>query len=206
MKVKICGIANRENLLEIIELNPDFMGFIFYPFSPRYMKDKLSPVDLLEIPVSINKTGVFVNMNVIEIVDIVSKYNLDYIQLHGNESIDDCKQLSSSGLNVIKAFRLNKDFNFDILSEYIPYCRCFLFDTYTPEYGGSGKKFNWDIIKKYKSGHPFLLSGGIEPSDAEKILSFSHPSFIGIDLNSRFELSSGIKDVDKLKMLMKSVR
>lgn len=206
MKVKICGIRNRENLIEIQELNPDFMGFIFYPFSPRYMRDKLSPVDLQEIPETIKKTGVFVNMNVSEIENIVSSYNLDYAQLHGNESAEICKQLSSSGLNIIKAFRLDQGFNFDILTEYIPYCKYFLFDTFTPEYGGSGKKFNWNILKKYESEHPFLLSGGIGASDAEKILSFSHPSFIGVDLNSRFELSTGIKDVDKLKMFMKSVR
>ncbi len=206
MKVKICGITNSNNLLEILDLKPDFMGFIFYPASPRYVIDKLSPDELVEIPKSIKRTGVFVNSDLYTIEGVYWKYNLDFVQLHGDESSATCRQLSSSGLNIIKAFRLDKDFDFNILMDYIPYCKFFLFDTNSPEYGGSGKKFNWEILKKYDSGHPFILSGGIGPFDAEEILSINHPSLYGIDLNSRFEISAGVKDVEKLRIFLKSIR
>lgn len=206
MKIKICGITDAVNLHEIIDLKPDFMGFIFYPASPRYMIEKLSPDDLMDIPKSIKRTGVFVNADLYTIEGLYWRYNLDFVQLHGDESPIECKQLSSSGLNIIKAFRLDHDFNFDILMDYIPYCKYFLFDTNTVEYGGSGKKFDWEILEKYDAGYPFILSGGIGSFDAEEILSIKHPSFYGIDLNSRFETSPGIKDVEKLRPFLKSVR
>lgn len=206
MKIKICGITNSENLKEIISLKPDFMGFIFYPASPRYMKEKLHPDELVEIPKSIKRTGVFVDADLYEIDGVFWKYNLDFVQLHGNESPAVCKQLSSSGVKIIKAFRLDSDFNFEMLMDYIPFCEYFLFDTNSISYGGSGKKFNWEVLNKYKTGHPFFLSGGIGPFDAEEILSIHHPSLVGVDLNSRFEKSMGIKDADKLHTFMSLLR
>jgi len=206
MKIKICGINDYDNLKEILILQPDFMGFIFYPPSPRYVKNNLSPADLQDIPDSIKKTGVFVDMSVNELKEIVSLYDLNYIQLHGNESVEYCKELQSEGIKIIKAFRMSESFNFDILQDFIPFCQYFLFDTLVPQYGGSGLKFNWEMLKYYKLQHPFLLSGGIGPDDLMEIKSYSHPSFAGIDLNSRFELQPGIKDINKLKEFIQSVR
>ncbi|MCF8378109.1 MAG: phosphoribosylanthranilate isomerase [Bacteroidales bacterium] len=206
MKIKICGIANSDNLKEIIKLKPDFLGFIFYPPSPRYVKNKLVPADLQCIPELVKKTGVFVDSSVNEVEEIVSSYQLNYIQLHGNESVEYCSELASGGYKILKAFRIHQDFNFEIIKEYIPFCEYFLFDTLTRDYGGSGKKFNWEILKSYKFSHPFLLSGGIGLEDTSEIQTFNHPSFAGIDLNSRFELKPGIKDVNKLDKFIQSVR
>lgn len=206
MKVKICGITDRENLSGILSLKPDFTGFIFYPASPRYMADKLSPEDLLIIPANVKRVGVFVNADPYEIEGIFWKYNLDFVQLHGDESPAYCEKLNNSGIPVIKAFRIGPDFIFQNLMGYIPYCRYFLFDTYTEKYGGSGKKFNWEILYKYDIGHPFLLSGGIGPFDAEELKGIGLASMTGIDLNSRFEDQPGIKNIPELRKFLNKYR
>lgn len=206
MKIKICGVSEKQNLEELIKLKPNLLGFIFYPASPRYMAEKLSPEDLLIIPRSIKRVGVFVNADIYNIDGIYWKYNLDFVQLHGNESPAFCKNLNASGINIIKAFRVNDDFKFDGLMDYMPYCKYFLFDNDSVYYGGSGEKFSWKILENYKAGHPFFLSGGIGPYDAENLLELSHASFEGADLNSRFEISAGIKNIEELDKFLKKLR
>jgi phosphoribosylanthranilate isomerase len=206
MIIKICGIQDKNNLLEIISLKPDMMGFIFYPVSARFVGDKLHPDDLVEIPKRIKRVGVFVNADEYEINGIFWKYNLDMIQLHGEESPSLCRQLSSMNIPVIKAFQIDAQFDFNMVEEYLKYCKYFLFDTKTEKYGGSGSKFNWEILKKYNLGHPFILSGGIAPGDEDRIISINNPSLCGVDINSRFESAPGIKDIPLLKTFIQNLR
>ncbi|MFW5644680.1 MAG: phosphoribosylanthranilate isomerase [Bacteroidota bacterium] len=206
MKIKICGLTGLVNIRDILDLNPDYIGFIFHPSSPRYMVDKISPHDIFSICSDTKKAGVFVNSGFHAISTIYLKYNLDIVQLHGEESPQLCKQLKSSGIEIMKAFRMKAGFNFRSIADYIPYCRYFLFDTYADVKGGSGKKFDWEIIANYDLGHPFFLSGGITPYDAEEIFRIDHPSLVGVDLNSRFEDSPGIKNISKLKIFLNELR
>lgn len=191
-----------DNIQELILLPIDMIGFIFYDKSPRYMNEI---PDLSIIPPSINRVGVFVNESISSIKDIVKNYHLNYVQLHGEESSDFCKSLKDSGIKVIKAFPIkDKDDLHNTLS-YEGYCNYFLFDTKTSVYGGSGNKFDWKVLSFYKGNTPFILSGGISNEDTLEIKKIKHPSFEGIDLNSKFEISPGLKDIQKLKKFIQTI-
>jgi len=206
MLIKICGVKYKDNLQEIIRLKPDFLGFNFYPVSPRFVDNNLTPGDLAVIPRSIRKVGIFVNQDEYEVSGINWKYGLDYVQLHGNESPEMCRELNTTGIKVIKSFGISENFNFNKLTEYIPCCDYFIFDTPSARFGGSGYRFNWNILKNYDLGHPFLLSGGISPDDAEGIRNLSFLSLAGIDINSRFETEPGRKDIQLLKNFINAIR
>ena len=128
------------------------------------------------------------------------------MQLHGNESPEMCRELNASGIKVIKSFGISESFNFEVLNRYLPSCEFFLFDTPSAGFGGSGFRFNWEILKKYDLGHPFLLSGGISPEDAGRIRELSFLSFTGVDINSRFETEPGLKDIQLLKNFITIIR
>jgi phosphoribosylanthranilate isomerase len=198
MKIKICGMKFPENIRAVAALHPDFMGFIFYPKSPRYA-EPLDIATLNSLPKSIKKIGVFVNENLENILTIAYKYSLDGVQLHGSELVEMCKELHKVGYIVIKAFPISEAYNFKVTKAYEGVCDYFLFDTKTEAYGGSGVKFNWKMLDEYVGETNFLLSGGIAADDAEAILKIKHPKFAGIDLNSKFELKPGLKDIDLLK-------
>ena len=198
MKIKICGMKFPENIRAVAALKPDFMGFIFYPKSPRYA-EPLDSAALSALPVSIKKIGVFVNENLENILTFVYKYKLDGVQLHGTELVEMSKELRKTGLMVIKAFPIAEAYNFRVTRPYEGVCDYFLFDTKTDAYGGSGVKFNWKMLDEYVGETLFLLSGGIAPDDAEAILKIIHPKFAGIDLNSKFEVKPGLKDVALLR-------
>jgi len=206
MKIKVCGIKFKDNLQEIIKLKPDFLGFNFYPVSPRYIENNLGPGDLAIIPRSIKKTGIFVNQDEYEISGIKWKYGLDYAQLHGNETPEVCRELSVTGIKVIKAFGISKMFDFNILTKYLPWCDYFLFDTPSARFGGTGFRFDWNILQKYDLGHPFILSGGISPDDAGKLRGLSFISLAGVDINSRFETEPGKKDISLVKNFINAIR
>ena len=181
------------------------MGFIFYPKSPRYAE----PLDveiLQSLPTSMKKVGVFVNEDLERILTLVFKYKLDGVQLHGTENKDICQKLKETGLIVIKAFSIAEANNFKVTSTYEGVCDYFLFDTKTDAYGGSGIKFDWTILDEYKGETPFLLSGGISADDAEAILKINHPKMAGIDLNSKFELKPGEKNIELLRGFLKEIR
>ena len=202
--VKICGMKFPENIKSVAALQPDFMGFIFYPKSPRYAE----PLDidaLNSLPKSIKKIGVFVNETEENILTIVTKYKLDGVQLHGSELVELCKELRKSGLIILKAFPIAEAYNFRVTKTYEGSCDYFLFDTKTEAYGGSGVKFDWTILDEYKGETPFLLSGGIAADDVDVILKIEHPKFAGIDLNSRFEVNPGLKNVEILKEFVASI-
>lgn len=194
-----------ENIKAVADLQPDFMGFIFYPKSPRYA-EPLYLTTLNSLPMSIKKIGVFVNEDLENILTIVYKYKLDGVQLHGAENTDICQKLKEAGLIVLKAFPIAEAYNFKVTKKYEGTCDYFLFDTKTDAYGGSGVKFDWQMLDEYKGETPFLLSGGIAPDDAEAILKIEHPKFAGIDLNSKFEVSPGLKNVELLDVFLKQLR
>jgi len=197
MKIKVCGLREPDNIKAVAALSPDYMGFIFYDKSPRFAGDL--PVEALEdIPFEINKTAVFVNESADNISKLLDKYTFDFIQLHGNEQPAFCNSLREKAI-VIKAFGVSSDFDFKQLDAYKNKVDLFLFDTKTDIHGGSGKTFGWRVLDKYELDTPFFLSGGLSLDNLEEALQIDHPAFYGVDLNSQFEVSPGIKDIDKLK-------
>ena len=205
MKIKICGMKYSENIKAVAALHPDFMGFIFYPKSPRFAA-ALDIETLNSLPNSIKKIGVFVNENLENILTIAYKYKLDGMQLHGTELVEMCEKLKKVGYIIIKAFPIAEAYNFKVTKAYEGACDYFLFDTKTDVYGGSGVKFNWKMLEEYKGETPFLLSGGIADDDAEDILKIEHPKFAGIDLNSKFEVKPGIKNVKLLEQFISQLK
>ncbi len=202
LKIKVCGMRKAENIAAVAELEPEYMGFIFYRPSPRYAG---SP-DLSALPATIRKTGVFVDTPPDEIADTARHYGLQTLQLHGSETPGTCRKLREAGYEIIKAFGIETAEDFARTAGYTACCDLFLFDTRTPGHGGSGRRFDWRILEAYTGKTPFLLSGGISPADADEILTLNHPMLYGIDLNSRFETEAGLKNTESLEHFIKTIR
>ena len=202
LKIKVCGIKFTQNREEVEKLPVDFLGFIFYPKSKRFVGEGAEPGLFNSTK---NKVGVFVNENAFEILGLTKNLGFETIQLHGKENPKTCQLLRNQGLKVIKAFNLNESFKFEKLHKYESAVDYYLFDTKTDVPGGSGKKFNWEILEKYTGRVPFFLSGGIGPGDAEKIKELEHPQFFGIDLNSGFEDEPGLKNIGKLEKFINKI-
>ena len=203
-RVKVCGLTQAENIRAIKQLGVDFMGFMFYEQSKRFVgEDFKMPTFSNSKP---KKVGVFVNEDEDQIIKMKEKHQLDMIQLHGDEAPEDCQFLFEKGIPVIKAFGIDSHFDFQCLSRYAPHCTYFLFDTKSDNYGGSGVCFDWNLLNRYKGKTPFFLSGGLNPNSLESLLSFHHPNCIGVDLNSGFESKAGIKDFDLLKPFLYSIQ
>ncbi|CAG5010398.1 N-(5'-phosphoribosyl)anthranilate isomerase [Dyadobacter sp. CECT 9275] len=200
-------MRQQSNIEEVVMLQPNFIGFIFYEKSPRYVGEDLSEEYVKSIPKSIKKVGVFVNANPGHILNMVKKYDLQYAQLHGNEMPDLCRSLRQKGVNIIKAFSIDQSFNFAMLNNYKSFCDLFLFDTKGDLPGGNGKPFDWKLLSRYDNEKPFFLSGGIGLENIEDIIALSKTMPIyGIDVNSMFETEPGVKDVKKLEQLFGLVR
>jgi phosphoribosylanthranilate isomerase len=197
LKLKVCGLKEPSNILEVSNVQPDYMGFIFFKGSKRYVAE-LSPLDLANVPVSVKKTGVFVNEELEEVLRIAKDFNLNAIQLHGFETALYCKELKASGLEVIKAFGIGPYFDFSNLEDYAPVVDYFLFDTQTPDHGGSGKTFDWSLLKDYQLDVPYFLSGGLDLDSIDAIKSINDSRLYAVDVNSKFEQSAGVKDLNKL--------
>jgi len=193
-----------DNIKELGELPINFMGMIFYAKSPRYA-DNLTGRDVDTVPQGIKLVGVFVDADIEYIAEKTVRYGLDMIQLHGNESPGFCKELNKT-VPVIKAFSIAEASDLDKVKQYEGIVDYFLFDTKTPQYGGSGQKFDWNILNEYHGNTHFLLSGGISIDDAEAIKGITHPLFYGIDLNSKFEIEPGLKDIQLLQQFIKALR
>jgi phosphoribosylanthranilate isomerase len=206
MKVKVCGLKNRENIREIVTCKPDFLGFIFYPSSPRYLGDSFDARFMRNIPPFINKTGVFVNQDPDTIIRLAERYGLNFVQLHGDEDASLAAILKARRIGIIKAFHVDSTFDFKSTEPFLSSCEYFLFDTKSESYGGSGEKFDWQILSRFAYTKPFFLSGGITPGDGDSITSFQHPSLLGIDINSGFEISTGLKDVFKVNEFIKVIK
>lgn len=205
-RVKVCGMCDPLNVKEIAGTNPDFIGFIFFRGSPRYVGEEPEMALFNNVSQGIKKTGVFLNEDKNKILDLSLATGLDIIQLHGNESPVTCSQLKTSGFLIIKAFNIGMDFGFENLIPYVPVCDYFLFDTKSEKPGGSGRKFNWGKLKEYTLDKPYFLSGGIGPEDAGIIKAIENRGFFGVDVNSRFEIVPGIKDVALVKTFIKTLK
>lgn len=202
LKIKVCGMRQPDNITEVAALQPDYMGFIFYEQSPRYA----GALDPCALPSTIRRVGVFVNAPLPEIIAIAKHYGLRTLQLHGSEPPELCETLRIKGYEVIKAFGIAAADDFAQTVPYEENCDLFLFDTRTPDYGGSGRRFNWTILNLYNGNTPFFLSGGISAADADELLKINHSKLYGIDLNSRFETEAGIKDAGSLERFIKTIR
>jgi len=200
MNIKVCGITEMKQLQQLDGLDIDFAGLIFFKDSPRFVNGKLEKKDVKKADFDLKKTGVFVNPEMIDVLDAIDDYGLDVVQLHGDESPEMCEDLSSE-VEVIKVFRISGNENIDkLVSPYDAVCDYYLFDTggLMESLGGTGKQFDWNILTKVKIEKPFFLSGGIGPEDISKLKAFKHPDFFGVDVNSRFEISPGVKDMSKI--------
>lgn len=202
MKLKVCGMRDVENIKALVELKPDFIGFIFYDKSPRFVgNDALDAEFINSLPRDIKKVGVFVNATIDYILQNVRKYGLHYVQLHGNEMPDFCRNLKFKGVNIIKAFRIDNSFIFSQLNNYKPHVDFFLFDAKGDGYGGNGISFDWEILKKYDNGKPYFLAGGISLENIDDLENII-PKPYAIDVNSKFEISPAMKDIEKLSELI----
>ena len=222
MLIKVCGMRDTENIRAVSELDIDLMGFIFWKDSPRYVMMISSQAGIIpdyseerlkkgrgeesQASNRIKRVGVFVDDMPQSIVTRVYNYDLDYVQLHGNESKEMIENFRRTvdpdikpGIKIIKTISVGCKEDIQKYKEYVGIVDMILFDTKCTCAGGSGEQFDWSVLNDYDGNIPFLLSGGIDPDDVEKVKAFHHPLFAGIDLNSRFETEPGVKDVEKLK-------
>lgn len=198
--IKVCGMTEGRNVYEIEQLGVDLIGFIFYAESPRHLHK--FPTYLPQVAGSV---GVFVNENEAYIQKTVEQYALDYVQLHGCESVEYCRNLHSAGFKMIKNFAIASEKDLQLTSAYEGLCDYFLFDTPCGSYGGSGVQFDWNILNKYNGTTPFLLSGGIAPNSVNALKNFHHPQLAGYDINSRFETEPGKKNVIQIAQFIKNI-
>lgn len=226
MIIKVCGMRDAANIKEVSQLDIDWMGFIFFPKSSRYVRQINSNAGFIPdypslrnndgdepSPKKIKRVGVFVDDMPQNIVTRVVNFRLDIVQLHGSENaimIDNLRRTLEpdihKGIKIMKALSVASAADVEKYKDYEGHVDYFLFDTKTPLKGGSGNKFDWSVLDAYDGKTPFLLSGGIGPDDVERIREFNHPKCIGIDVNSRFETVPGVKDAALLKSFLEALR
>lgn len=207
MKIKVCGITEYKQLQKLDEIGVDYAGFIFHPASPRYIRNKEDVEMIGNFSGNISKTGVFLDETEDVVLDCITDFGLNVVQLHGNESPEYCSRMKKM-VQVIKVFGVRKGsiFSPEDLNAYADACDYFLFDTHSENLsGGTGKKFNWELLRDVVR-KPFFLSGGIAPEDVEELLHFEHPYLLGVDINSRFEITPGIKDMKKVASFVQQIK
>lgn len=204
VKMKVCGMRDSDNIKELLRLQPDYMGFIFYEKSRRHAA--LLDAELLKgFPQKTKKVGVFVNASLSELKEKVKEFELDYVQLHGDESVDYVGELFAVGIKVIKVFSVDESFDFKVLKPYKGLVEYFLFDTKGKERGGNGVAFDWEILKGYDQSVPFFLSGGIDNENVSRLTELSEMNIHAIDVNSKYEIEPGLKDMELLRELKSSM-
>lgn len=209
MKIKVCGNTLPQQVNALDDIGVTFAGFIFYPRSPRYMEMKISPEKMRQIKGKIIKVGVFVNPTYDELMKKVESYRLDMVQLHGDETPKFCDRIADY-ISVIKAFRMSDNDSVHHMTQpYMDVCDFFMFDTLGAGYGGTGKKFDWDVLQKSPPAKPYFLSGGIEPGDEIKLEDFiktpAAEKLFAIDVNTKFEIGPGVKDVNSIKVFSENI-
>jgi phosphoribosylanthranilate isomerase len=207
MKIKVCGMRDPENIQNLIrEVKPDWMGLIFYSKSPRYVSEELAEkIQEVEVP----KVGVFVNESIEFVLSKIDEFKLSVLQLHGNESPEYVRELKlKTGKKLWKVISVGETIDWETLRDYVGLVEYFLFDTATVAHGGSGRKFNWQVLESYPFEKGFLLSGGLDEESAIEVLALSErmPKLVGVDLNSKFEDTPGLKNIEKLKQFKSKVR
>jgi phosphoribosylanthranilate isomerase len=206
INIKVCGMRDESNIRELVKIHPDYIGFIFYSGSERFAGDNFDLRILEYIPESINKVGVFVKADIDYIFEKINTFGLNLIQLHGGESSEFCRELSHSGIPVIKVFSINEGFNFKSVNPFKAFCNYFMFDTECRTYGGSSRKFDWDRLNQYDNEKPVFLSGGIGPEDADSIKNLGNLNIHAVDINSRFEKEPGLKDILKIRKFIEKIK
>jgi phosphoribosylanthranilate isomerase len=202
MRLKVCGMKYQENIAEVAALQPNYLGFIFYEKSPRFVQESTPEVSTI-----IKKTGVFVNASLDYILEQIKTHNLQAVQLHGNESPEFCQELKSlngRNIEIIKVFSIKDEFDFSLLDPYEDHCDYFLFDTKGKLPGGNGYTFDWTVLENYPSAKPYFLSGGIGLDQLDKIKTFMKSQAstycYALDINSGFEIEPALKSLEKIKI------
>ncbi len=204
MKIKVCGIRDKGNLHFLENADVDMIGFIFYDKSKRFFEEgTISQEDLKQT--SKEKVGVFVNATLDQLADTVRKYQLDAVQLHGEETLDYCQKAKEMDVLVMKAFSVSDSLP-DNLKDYEDAIDVYLFDTKGKDYGGNGVQFDWSILNSFDCKKPFIVSGGIGPSDVDKLNHIKNKQMIGVDVNSRFEIAPGLKDEDLVQQFINELK
>lgn len=198
IRIKVCGMRDPGNIAEVSQLQPDFLGFIFYAPSPRFVGEDFR---MPALPSTISRVGVFVNETTGVILEKVKAHALEFVQLHGQESVEQCRSLKASGVGVIKVFSVDDETDFSNTEAYRDAVDYFLFDTKGKFYGGNAMRFNWDVLRRYDQRVPFFLSGGIRPEHMEEINALSDLNLAAIDVNSGVEVRPGYKDTHKIKAI-----
>jgi phosphoribosylanthranilate isomerase len=209
MRIKVCGMTHRAQVEALPDIGATFAGLIFYPKSPRYVFRHLTSAQIKKIN-TINKVGVFVNSSVEEVLLMVDECRLHMVQLHGDESAKYCERIADY-VSVVKAFRVSDNDSIEwMIRPYMDVCDMFMFDTMGAGYGGTGKKFDWNMLKGTNIGKPFFLSGGIQPEDTQALKEFEHEpvakALFAIDINSKFETSPGVKDMKKVEKFIQELK
>ena len=199
-------MTNRENIQSVCLANPDFLGYIFYPKSARYVGEQPDPAIFSVVPPQIQKVAVFVNEYYEKMSDVIQKYDIEVVQLHGMESPNTCAAIRNKGKKVIKVIPGDQVDNRELLKQYAGSVDYFLFDTPVISHGGSGRKFDWSKLDHLDCKVPFFLSGGIAPGDADKLMELKYNNFYAADINSRFEQEPGIKDSEMVSTFIKEIR
>lgn len=203
IKLKVCGMRDHDNITAVSLYAPDYMGFIFYSKSPRFVgQDFRLPENF---PDNITPVGVFVNEELEVMIKAASQLHTRVLQLHGNESVEMCAQLKDSGYTVVKVFSVDEAMDFSTVKPYEQVVDYFLFDTKGKYYGGNAKTFSWEILNRYDQQVPFFLSGGLSPENIEGISMLKGMNLYAIDINSGAEVSPGVKDVAKIKLIQERV-
>jgi len=203
IKLKICGMRDAENIQGVTALSPQYMGFIFYRKSPRFVGDDFV---MPAISPSIKKVGVFVNETTEAILNAASRHDLTLIQLHGHETPEQCRDLKAKGLGVIKVFSVGEDFDWSVVQPYKPVSDFFLFDTKGKYYGGNAQAFDWSQLQQYDQEIPFFLSGGLSPENIDDVALLKDMNLYALDVNSGVEDSPGVKNTSKIESVLKKLK
>lgn len=209
VRIKVCGMTSLDQMHQLGDMGVQFAGMIFYHKSPRFVMRHLKGFDVKRAKLKVFKIGVFVNAPYDEVMNHVDNFGLDMVQLHGDETPFYCSKLSDY-ISVIKAFRITDDCDVEWkIRNYNADTDMYMFDTEGTGYGGTGKKFNWSKLTNVTINKPFFLSGGIEPGDGSSIKEFMHQpvakDLFAVDINSKFEISPGVKDMKKVQEFVKSL-
>lgn len=202
VKLKICGMRDTANIADVAALQPDYLGFLFYEKSPRFVGADFNMPDL---PNGVKRVGVFVNEKTENIFQRIERYKLDFVQLHGNETVRECDVLHTKGVRVIKAFSVDDGFDFDVTKSFETYVHYFLFDTKGKYFGGNAKTFDWSLLRKYNQTVPFFLSGGISPENISAVRELQGLNIHAIDVNSGVEEHPAFKNVSKVKAIQEVI-
>lgn len=202
IKIKVCGMRETENIKALLELPVDYVGFIFYDKSPRYVTE---PVNAPFEGKAVKKVGVFVNATEEDIRDRIVRHRLEVVQLHGNETPEFCSAIGQLGVEAWKAFGVDDQFDFSALADYENSVERFIFDTKTILHGGSGQTFDWRVLKRYEGKTPYLISGGLSLENILTALNLDDPRLFGLDLNSKFEDSPAVKNIQLIRQALNKI-